>query len=240
MQLSGKIEFQILFEDDFLFVLDKPPCVHSVISPRSDEHSVAQGLLAVLPGLEQVSEKKEDAGLVNRLDFETSGVLLGAKSREVWLALREMLKRGAVQKSYLALLEGRLEDAIEIETYIGSSGRHSGRVKIFEKHVPKGVRALKGKTRFEPERYLFDGRATLVRAYASPARRHQVRAHAAHIGFPLVGDGKYGAKLKLSDVLPERENQGSGPDFILHAERISFIHPISRVLIEIVSERSWI
>ncbi len=204
-----------LYEDTDIFVVYKPAGLHSVRLPNGGGSSLADLLLAHNPELKNASRSPGDAGLVQRLDLETSGVMLGAKNRAMWEALFQALRDGAITKHYVALVEGRIDTRCEIASYLGSPHRGAKKVKVYLREPAASVRALYGSTLVEPISFDPIRNQTLVRVAASPARRHQVRAHLAHLGHPLVGDTLYGASSTLK----------SDRGFFLHAETIAFIHP---------------
>lgn len=195
--------------------------------PSGGGASVADLLLADSPDLAHVARSPLDAGLIQRLDYETSGVLLGAKTRPVWEALFSALIEGAIKKTYVALVEGRCEHAASLGSYIGSPHRGAQKMKVYEKEPARSARALWGETTFMPLSYDSATDTSLVLASASPARRHQIRAHAAHLGHPLVGDTLYGSRHKLESFGVHHRA------FFLHAWRVSFTHPVSKHTIEI-------
>ncbi len=219
----------ILFEDDFLLALDKPPAIHSAMVSSSHEPSIAQLLLEQHPELANASAKREDAGLVQRLDYETSGVLLVAKTRPVWDALHEALLAGEIKKSYLCVCEGRFPERQQLTTYIGSPYRRAGKVRVYVAAPKKPVRALQGSSVFTALAYDEASDLSLIEVQASPARRHQVRAHAAHLGHVLVGDQLYGSMREAP------QSPRSPPAFILHSHEIAFTHPASRQPIRVVA-----
>ena len=223
--MALNMTLQFCHEDQFILVINKPSCIHSVMLPEelhseSSKESIAKLLLEHYPEQADVSSKTEDAGLVNRLDYETSGLLLAARTKEVWIQLRSDLLAESIHKSYMALLDGELKDEIVINSYIGTPNRRAKKVKVYEKEPKKKERALPAKTRFTPVQYSSERNCTLVRAVAHSAKRHQIRAHAAHIGHPLCGDTLYGG------------SSGSSDQFYLHAEKIKFLHPITNELLD--------
>jgi 23S rRNA-/tRNA-specific pseudouridylate synthase len=220
----NKLSF--LYEDSDVFVVYKPAGLHSVRLPNGGGLSLADLLLAHNPALAHASRTPGDAGLVQRLDLETSGAALGAKNRPSWDALFKALLSGEIKKQYVALVEGRIEDQREVSSYLGSPHRGAKKVKVYLSEPAASARALYGLTRIEPIAFNAASNQTLVRVAASPARRHQVRAHLAHLGYPLVGDTLYGASSTLN---AQRK-------FFLHAETISFKHPVSDEQIMIRSE----
>jgi 23S rRNA-/tRNA-specific pseudouridylate synthase len=211
---------QFLYEDEHLFVVIKPFDLHSVEIEGGGD-SLAGALLRHQPQLAFVSDRQGDAGLVQRLDFSTSGLVLGAKSREVWELLRADVDKGGVKKRYVALLSGIVSDTMHIGSFLGSPYRGGRKVRVYEKDPGKKARALYGETTFSPLSTDSLGN-TLVAVIASPARRHQIRAHASYLKQPLVGDVLYGSQEVLSDKYCDTR------EFFLHSEWIHFTHPITK------------
>lgn len=211
---------RFIYNDGDIFAVYKPTGAHSVQLRKGGGWSIADELLRSNPSLGQASEKSGDAGLVNRLDEETSGLLLGATSRSVWQRLYDQALRGEVKKKYALLVEGRVSKDFSITSFIGSPHRGAHKVKVYEKRPPSWARALEGTTQYHPHQFISAHNTTLLLASASPARRHQVRAHAAHLGIPLIGDDLYGSKRGLPPIVK------SSRRFFLHAYSLTLRHPI--------------
>ncbi|RIL04767.1 MAG: hypothetical protein DCC75_12310 [Proteobacteria bacterium] len=218
--MSLSVELTFIYEDEYFFALNKPALLHSVKNPRSKESSLADLIIDIHPTWAKSSPRAGDAGLVNRLDKMTSGILIGAKTPEAWQALHELWRRGGVSKSYLAILEGDLPEKKVVSGYIGSSGRSARKVRVFQRKPGGGVRALPAESVFEPVKPLGFCSCTLAKVTANTGRRHQIRAHAAKIGAPLLGDTLYGSKRQAPET-------GSAlPEFFLHASGVVFDHPL--------------
>jgi 23S rRNA-/tRNA-specific pseudouridylate synthase len=219
----------IFFEDEHLLVLNKPAMLHSVALPNGGGPSLAALLCEYLPGIENVSRKPEDGGLVQRLDFETSGAIIAAKTKIIWEKLFEALKAGEIEKSYLAVLEGKFSGQKELHTFIGSRSRRGDRVRVFEEEPRAKMRAQRAHSIFSAKNYLSKINATLVKISAPSAHRHQVRAHAGFLGHPLVGDEIYGSTRTLIQLFASFEaTPAELPTFLLHAALISFTHPATK------------
>lgn len=208
-----------LYNDAEIFAVYKPASLHSVRIPSEGGHSLADDLLNLDPCLLHASRSELDAGLVQRLDYGTSGVILGAKNRASWDALYSALSEGLIKKSYVALIEGELKQELTVTNFIGSPHRGAKRMKVYSMPPSPPVRALPAQTTFRPLKYLEGFKLTLVEAIASPARRHQVRAHAAYAGHPLIGDLLYGSKRSLGALCSQPR------DLFLHAWKLAFKHP---------------
>ena len=195
-----------LYEDDDILVLDKPAglAVHA-----------GSGLsFGVIEALRQARPHLPFLELVHRLDRETSGCLLLAKSRPVLLALQEQLKGGQMTKCYLALTQGRWPEAFQVVTAPLRKNVLSGG----ERMVMVSADGRESRTEFKVIASYAD--ATLVEARLHTGRTHQIRVHAAHCGHPLAGDAKYGDGLFNKRL----RNQGLKRMF-LHAHRLGFDHP---------------
>ncbi len=217
---------QFVYEDDDIFVINKPSGIHSVALEKSSANCLATLLLQKYPTLAGAAPKAGDAGLVQRLDFETSGLIVGAKSREIWEKLAIMLQQGKVKKSYLALVEGILARPQKVSGMIGAAKRRAKKVRVYKDKNVK--RSLEANTSYRPVRIFRAQECTLVRALAPTARRHQIRAHAASIEHPLIGDALYGSKRTLASI--HKILAGApveGQHFLLHAATLEFPHPRS-------------
>lgn len=210
---------EYLFDDGEFFAINKISGIHSVNNPSSQQPSVAGWLIKQSPLLESISPKSGDAGLINRLDFDTSGILLGARTPAGWREFSNLLKSGGIKKHYLVVLQGELKQRKEVHGWLGSPYRRSKKIKFYPSRPSPSVRALESSSIILP--IGFSGETTLALISCAVARRHQVRAHCASISYPLLGDKVYGASKELSQVAPDSEKRA----FFLHAALASFRHP---------------
>jgi len=207
----------VLFEDETLLVLNKPPGL--VVHPAAghEEHTMVNALLhhcaGQLSGIGGVARP----GIVHRLDKETSGCLVVAKNDETHLALSAQFATRKVEKIYHAILCGDLpRQHGEIRAAIARHPSHRKRMAVDDaagREARTGYRVLE---RLEG--------ATLIEAVLHTGRTHQIRVHFQFVGFPLVGDATYGNRQN------ERLTSVSGyaaPRQMLHAFRLAFIHPRS-------------
>lgn len=215
--------FSLIYEDESLFVINKTFNLHSVANQNSNNLSLADLLKEHNPALVNASPKPEDCGLVQRLDYQTSGCLLGAKNLSIWNKLHSSLLRGDFEKSYMALVAGLPEKEILLDNFIGSPYRRAKKQKVFKTMPARKERALPAHTRFKLLETNAELNCSLVEAAAHSARRHQVRAHAAFVGHPLIGDFLYNSQIKLADLYSTTETL---PEFFLHAYQLSFLHPL--------------
>ncbi len=227
-----------LYSSGAVFAVYKPAGIHSVQLPGGQGgDSVASMLLESRPALAAAGKSPEDGGLIHRLDFSTSGVLLGASTREAWDSLFAQLAKGEVLKEYAAVVEGHVSQEQRVSSFIGSPNRGAKKMRSYDKDPGAKARALLGSTLFKPLSYDSERGVSLVAAVAAPARRHQIRVHASSIGHPLVGDSLYGSSATLGDLA------SSPRDFFLHSWLVEFTHPETGARVAVKSpladELSW-
>ncbi len=216
--LAEDIALDIVYEDDALLVINKP--VGLVVHPGSGnwEGTLLNALLHYAPQLAEVPR----AGIVHRLDKDTSGLLVVAKTIPAQTALVRQLEARTVQREYLALVHGELTRAGKVDAPIG---RHpTQRVKMAV--VEKGKPAV---THYQIERKFPS--CTLLRCRLETGRTHQIRVHLTYIGHPLVGDSVY-LKGPQKCVPKLRELLSSFPRQALHATRLGLEHPVTGELME--------
>ena len=202
---SQTAEFTVAFEDEHLLVIDKPPGV--VVHPaRGHWHGT---LAQALEGRSAGGEDAFRAGIVHRLDRDTSGLLVVAKSDAVHTLLKETLARRDMVREYLALVEGRPPARSgTIDAPIGRDRR------VRTRHSTDTDDGREAVTHFTLERAL--PQATLLRVRLETGRTHQIRVHLQAIGHPVCGDPEYG-----TPGLYGLERQ------FLHAEHLAFTHPVT-------------
>jgi 23S rRNA pseudouridine1911/1915/1917 synthase len=203
------------YEDEHLLVVDKPAGVVVHPSAGHAEGTLVHGLLAwdVEGG-----EEAERPGIVHRLDRDTSGLLVVARSPEAHRRLQELVRRREVTREYLALVVGRPRSRRgTIEAPIGRD-RHDALRHSLDTDSPRHA-----VTHFEIEREL-DG-YTLLRVTLETGRTHQIRVHLAAIDLPVAGDLTYGRPGVLG---LERQ--------FLHAARLAFDHPFTGERVEVESQ----
>lgn len=202
------IPLDIVFEDDTLIVINKPAGL--VVHPGSGNWSgtLMNALLHHAPGIEQVPR----AGIVHRLDKDTSGLLVVAKTPEAQTDLVRQLQARTVRRVYLALAAGVIRKGGGVDSPIG---RHPvQRIKMAV--VPESRGGKPALTWFRVmESFPY---CTFVECSLETGRTHQIRVHLASIGHPLVGDQVYG---KPNPKLPVFGRQA------LHATRLGLVHPLS-------------
>ena len=194
----------IIFEDKDVLVINKPAGLTVHPAPGHPGHTLANAVASYLPELAEDGDFLRP-GIVHRLDKDTSGLILVAKNRLAQADLSEQFKSRTVSKAYIVLVGGRLtpEKGI-IEAAIGRDPRNRQRMAV----VSRGREA---RTNYEVIKYI--GNYSLLEIKPETGRTHQIRVHLAAIGFPVVGDSRYGVKS------PRLSRQ------FLHAAKIGFKLP---------------
>jgi 23S rRNA pseudouridine1911/1915/1917 synthase len=199
------MELRIAYEDEHLLVVDKPAGVVVHPAPGHASGTLVHGLLAHGAG---GGEEADRPGIVHRLDRDTSGLLVVARSEEAHRRLKRLVARRELERVYLALVRGRPRSRRgRIEAPIGRDRSEPTRHSLDTDTPREAV------THFEVER-LLDGHA-LLRVRLETGRTHQIRVHLAAIDLPVAGDGVYG--------VPE---PGLHRQF-LHATELAFPHPFT-------------
>jgi 23S rRNA pseudouridine1911/1915/1917 synthase len=208
------VPYEIAYEDEYLLVIDKPAGV--VVHPAAGHWTgtLAQALSGIAAGGPDGSR----AGIVHRLDRDTSGLIVVARSDEVHRALTRSLAAHELRREYLALVDGRPDARTgTIDAPIGRD-RRDRTLHSIDTDVPREAR-----THFEIERMLAG--STLLRVVLETGRTHQIRVHMAAIGHPVCGDPQYGVAGRY----------GLRRQF-LHAARLAFPHPITGAEVDVRSE----
>jgi 23S rRNA pseudouridine1911/1915/1917 synthase len=203
---------RIAWEDEHLLVVDKPAGVVTHPAPGHRGPTLAEALAPLAAG----GEHPERAGIVHRLDRDTSGLLVVARSDEAHAALQKMMKAREVTREYTALVEGH-PDA-ESGTIDAPIGRDRGNRTVMS---TRSDRARSAVTHFEVLERL--PRTTLLRVRLETGRTHQIRAHLAAIDHPVVGDPQYGGRESGRRLGLKRQ--------FLHASKLMFRHPINGELL---------
>jgi 23S rRNA pseudouridine1911/1915/1917 synthase len=210
------IPLAVLYEDEHLIAVDKPPGMVVHPAPGSRSGTVVNAILHHAGEIEGVGAVGRP-GIVHRLDKDTSGVLLVARTTAALEALARQFRTREVEKRYLALVHGAVRAATgSIDRPIGRDPRERKRMSV---RSGRGRAAL---TRFTV-RERFPG-ATLLEVAPETGRTHQIRVHLASLGHPVVGDAVYGGRRRgtareTADLLAACPRQA------LHAARIAFVHP---------------
>jgi 23S rRNA pseudouridine1911/1915/1917 synthase len=207
----------ICYEDEWLVVVDKPAGVPSHPLRPGECGTVATALVARYPEMAGVGYSPREPGIVHRLDTDTSGLILAARSAPMFVALRAQLERAEIDKRYLALCAGRPAVPSMHHAWLRARGRRVAlRDHPFEDARPVSTELLRAEDH---------GAHCLVEARVHLAHRHQVRAHLAALGYPLAGDALYGG----ADLV------GLHGHF-LHASQLMLAHPKTGAALVVRSE----
>ncbi|MGH8175829.1 MAG: RluA family pseudouridine synthase [Steroidobacter sp.] len=203
--LRDFIAAAVIFEDRDLIVISKPAGV-AVHGGSGLSYGVIEALRAMYP-------QQKELELVHRLDRETSGCLLVAKRRAVLRELHAALRERAMEKRYLALVCGRWPYGRKTIDLPLKTNLKQGGERVVKVHAD-GQQAV---STFEPSRH-FGKLATLLDISIGTGRTHQIRVHAAHAGYPVAGDEKYGDREKDAKLKPYGLSR-----MFLHAHSLSFM-----------------
>ncbi|MFQ6028791.1 MAG: RluA family pseudouridine synthase [Dehalococcoidia bacterium] len=205
------IPLSVVYQDAEFIVVDKPAGLSVHPGPGHPDRTLVNALLAMCPDIQGVGGVLRP-GIVHRLDKDTSGLMVVAKTDGAHQRISAQIKDRQVTKGYLALAAGRLEPAEGwIEADIARDPRHRKRMAV----VLGGKAA---RTRYRVVERL--GEYSLVEVYLETGRTHQVRVHLAYLGHPLFGDGIYGRRNPLLDR------------HFLHAHHLGFRHPSTQEPVE--------
>ena len=204
--VAQDIPLTVVYQDAELVVIDKPAGLPAHPGPGHPDRTLVNGLLALCPDIQGIGGEIRP-GIVHRLDKDTSGLMMAAKTESAHHDLSRQIKERRVEKGYLALVEGApTPESGMIEAPIGRDPRRRTRMAVTAggRESRTGYRLL--------ERA---GRYSLLELQLHTGRTHQARVHLAWLGHPLLGDAVYG---KRSPLLPRH---------FLHAHRLAFAHPES-------------
>lgn len=215
--LPENIPLDIIYCDEHIVVLNKPAGLTVHPGAGIAQGTLVNALLYHFPGIERVGHPQRP-GIVHRLDKETSGVMVVARSEKAYTELKRQFKAREVEKIYLGLVKGQVQVAEgKIDWAIGRHPKHRQRISIRTKKPREAL------TLYSVKKILDDH--TLVEIKPVTGRTHQIRVHFAAAGHPVVGDPRYGGQ----------ERSRKYPRLYLHAWRIVFAHPLTRMLCEFYS-----
>ncbi len=211
------IPLDILFEDRDILVLNKPAGL--VVHPAAGHEggTLVNALLHHCDDLAGIGGELRP-GIVHRLDKDTSGLMVVAKTEAAMAGLSRDFKERRVTKRYWALVRGVVEpESGQIETLIGRDPHHRKRMSARVEH------GRSARSQYETIESL--GEATLLNVLIETGRTHQIRVHMAHLGHPILGDREYGRARKLADGTEV-------PRQLLHARGLALQHPVSGAALE--------
>ena len=229
IEIVGELKFEtsvkeedmpldIIYEDDSLMVINKPSGM--VVHPANGHYTntLVNGLLHYTNSLSSNNGNLRP-GIVHRIDKDTSGLLIVAKTDKAHEALSKQLKDKTLYREYIALVSGRINhDTGEIDAPIGRDINDRKKMCVTDVNSKEAITYFKVLERYK--------NATLIEVKLKTGRTHQIRVHMASIGHPLVGDLVYGHNKQKIKI----EGQA------LHAKTLGFIHPSTREYMEFNSE----
>lgn len=213
---------KVVFEDDDILVLDKPSGWITNSASTTSSQPVVQNWVRKNHQSELTNSVECRDGIVHRLDKETSGILLVARTKIAFEELQKQFKERLVQKTYVALVHGKvLLNEGMIDSPVGRLPWRRDRFGV----LPGGREAL---TLYKVIKRLKndDSEFTLVELFPKTGRTHQIRIHLKHIGHPIVGDNFYAGRKTA------RNDRIWCSRLFLHAGSISFLHPQTKVKVE--------
>lgn len=226
--LPENIPLDVIYEDDTVIVINKP--VGMVVHPGAGNWSgtLVNALLYHYPNQRHLPR----AGLVHRIDKDTSGLLLIAKTKPAQLHLTEQLKDKTVYRHYQCVVAGSLVNLKRHRHIDAPIGRHSTMRTKMAVHS-KGRDAITHLVNITP----LNDNYSLLDVNLETGRTHQIRVHLSHIGYPLVGDKVYGGRRQLRAGLTEAQRQAINnfPRQALHAYSLGFVHPVTGEDVEVTA-----
>ena len=227
--LKQDIPLDIIFEDEHLIALNKKPGIIVHPGAGNKDGTILNGLLYRFKNLSY--PKSERPGLVHRLDKFTSGVMLVAKTDKVHHSLGEQFASRLIKKEYRAIVWGRTNSFGDIEGYLTRSKKNRKKFVLNDNYGKYSFTEYKIIKFLEPFTYL--------KLRPLTGRTHQLRVHMSEIGHPIVMDDTYGGSIKISKSFHQKNKLTIDEVFknldryALHAYKIKFTHPISKLMIEL-------
>ncbi len=212
--LPEPVPLSVIYEDAHIVVVNKPAGLVVHPAPGNYTGTLVNALLyhyGSLPSSEGPGKERERAGIVHRLDKDTSGVMVVARTQAALRSLSSQFKDRVVRKKYLALVAGVIKKGSgSIEAGLGRHVKDRKKISVHTNKAREAVTLFTVRERYD--------KATLVEVEIKTGRTHQIRVHMAHIGHPVLGDRVYGnraAQYGESTIVRQ----------MLHAETLSLLHP---------------
>lgn len=217
--VKEKIDLDIVYEDEYLLVVNKPSGM--VVHPANGNYSGTLVNALMYHCNESLSTINGDIrpGIVHRIDKDTSGLLLVAKTDEVHQDLAKQIGKKRALRKYIALVQGVIkEDTATIDAPIGRDKFNRKKMAVTSDNSKDAVTHIKVLERYD--------KATLIECKLETGRTHQIRVHLAYINHPLVNDTVYGYKKVIDESFGQ----------MLHAKTLGFIHPVTKKYLEFTVE----
>ena len=227
--LKQNIPLDIIYEDEYLIALNKKPGIIVHPGAGNKDGTILNGLLYRFKNLSY--PKSERPGLVHRLDKFTTGVMLVAKTDKVHHSLGEQFASRSIKKEYRAIVWGRTNSFGDIKGYLTRSKKSRKKFVLNDNYGKYSFTEYKIIKFLEPFTYL--------KLRPLTGRTHQLRVHLSEIGHPIVMDDTYGGSIKISKSFHQKNKLTIDEVFknldryALHAYKIKFTHPISKLMIEL-------
>jgi 23S rRNA pseudouridine1911/1915/1917 synthase len=210
------IPLDLIYADEALLIINKPAGLVVHPAAGNPDQTLVNALLHYDPALKNIPR----AGIVHRLDKETSGLLVVARTLAAHTYLASQIQAHAVKREYLAVVNGVFISGGTVDAPMGRHPRQRTKMAVVEEGK-EAVTHYRVETRFRGH--------TALQIFLETGRTHQIRVHMAHIGHALVGDPLYGNRLKIPagcSIALKEMLHGFGRQ-ALHARKLSFVHPIT-------------
>jgi 23S rRNA pseudouridine1911/1915/1917 synthase len=224
---NAGIALPVVFEDEHILAVAKPPNIPSHPLSLEESQTALNGIVALAPQTAVAGDIACEGGLVHRLDNETSGILVAAKTPEAFASLRALFRSQQATKTYLAIVVGELKNDCEVEFPIAHHASHAKKMVAVGSETPDALHnTFRGTPREARSRVSVQERFrdfTLVSVTISHGQRHQIRAHLAAIDFPICSDSVYlppSLRDRCLSIIPRHA---------LHAWKAHFPHPATNV-----------
>jgi 23S rRNA pseudouridine1911/1915/1917 synthase len=211
---AENIPFGVIFEDEHLLVVHKPAGLIVHPGAGNPTHTLVNALLYHAPSLHHLPR----AGIIHRLDKDTTGLLIVAKTLTTHTSLIRQMQAREIQRHYVALVYGHVISGGTLDTQYGRHPRHRLKMAV----CPHGRRAITHYALRKQYQYF-----TLLDVTLMTGRTHQIRVHMAHMNHPIVGDPLYGGRVRIPAGMNHdlRERLKAFPRQALHASTLQFVHP---------------
>jgi 23S rRNA pseudouridine1911/1915/1917 synthase len=211
---NPKLQLAVVYEDSEILIIDKPATMPTHGFSGRDQQTVANFIASKHPKLLGVGKSPWEPGILNRLDRDTSGLLMLAKTQESFIELRKQFRHREILKTYWALVWGKTNASGTITLRLAHDSGDKARMRAVDSADLKKQRIWNASTHYR--RMAQNGRVALLELQMMTGVTHQIRIHLAAIGHPIVGDVLYGAA--------DSESFGLKRQF-LHALKLQFRHP---------------